>query len=116
MSSLRWVAIAVAAAFSLVSSSSLAVVTVKGNSATFAWEPASGPVAYYSVHVKKKGERFVATYVSEPRVTLQGEYGEKITVRVRAWGWIGNSVISSGLSPRSNRVRFVEPKVSKKSR
>jgi hypothetical protein len=110
MFSLRWVAIAIA--FSLVSSSALAVVEVKveGKSATFAWEPSSGPVAYYAVYVKKRGEKFTeeaAAYVPEPRVTLHGEYGERIRVRVRAWGWIGSSVISSGPSLPSSRLRFV---------
>jgi hypothetical protein len=111
--------VAIAVAFSLVSSSALAAAfRVEGNSATFAWDPSSGPVAYYAVHVQKNGEGFseeAATYVSEPRVTLYGEYGEKIRVRVRAWGWIGKSVISSRYSHRSIRVRFVNPNKSGKS-
>jgi hypothetical protein len=75
-------------------------------------------VDFYAVYVKKSGERFTdkaATYVSEPRVTLRGEYGDKIRVRVRAWGGSGRSVISSRHSPASAKVRFVNPNQSTSS-
>ena len=112
MSSFARLAVAVTAAFALVSSSALAVIDVEGNNVTFAWTPSSGPVVYYSVYLDKNGEGFtnaVAAYVSEPRVTIPGQFGERIRICVIAWGWDGSSLFSSVPSLPSEEVRFVDP-------
>jgi hypothetical protein len=112
MPSFAHLAVAFTAAYALVSSSALAVVDVEGNSATFAWTPSSGPVAYYTVYLDRNGAGFasaVAAYVSEPQVTIPGQLGERIRICVIAWGWDGSSLFSSVPSLYSEEVRFVGP-------
>jgi hypothetical protein len=75
------------AALGLVSSSALAVVEVEGNTANFVWTPSSGPVSQYAVHVVRDDGRIMhaaSSFVSEPRATVHGEYGEMITVYIVA--------------------------------
>jgi hypothetical protein len=111
MSGFARAAAAVAAAF-IVSSSALGAIDVEGNRATFAWTPSSGPVAYYTVHLARDGRdltQAVEAYVSEPRATVHGQFGETIRVGVVAWARNGDSLGSSLPSPLSEEVRFVKP-------
>ena len=81
-------ALAVTSACALIGSSALAAIDVEGNSATFGWTPSSGPVVLYAVHLARNGGGFsdeIAASVLEPRVTVHGEFGEKVRVRVVAW-------------------------------
>ena len=50
--------VAAIALFGLASTPALAVLKVEGRSAIFAWEPATGPVDHYAVHVARSGEKF----------------------------------------------------------
>jgi hypothetical protein len=107
-------ALAVTGACALISSSALAIVDVEGNSATLAWTPSSGPVIMYTVHLARNNDAFtdtIADVVFEPQVTIHGEFGERVRVRVVAWGFRGmtNSHFSSDPSLQSEPVRFVDP-------
>jgi len=107
-------AFAVGVALILISSSALATIDVNGNSATFAWDPSSGPVEWYVVHLNRNGRGFsntIADVVSEPQVTVTGEFGETVRVRVYGWGWDRRAQVPliSETSPISQEVRFVDP-------
>lgn len=90
--------------------SSLAqAVSVEGQIATFAWEPATGPVAGYGVWITWDG---VAPgvdpdqIVTEPSVTVQGSYGQSCSIQVAAFDSAGHW---GGMSPASDVVVFVPP-------
>jgi hypothetical protein len=107
-------AFAAGVALILFSSSALATIDVKGNSATFAWEPSSGPVEWYLVCLNRNGAGFSNTIdevVPEPRVTVRGGFGETVRVRVVAWRWDSHAQVPviSEASPVSEEVRFVDP-------
>jgi hypothetical protein len=112
MPSFARLAVVATAMLMLASSSALAAIDVEGNTATFAWTPSSGPVAAYSVYVDRNGGGFttaVEEHVSEPWVSLHGEFGDTIRISVMARGWDGAAPLSSVPSPISEEVRFVEP-------
>ena len=111
MRSFARLAVVATAVLMLASSSALAAIDVEGMSVTLAWTPSAGPVGHYSVFVDRDGAGFTSTvtaFVSEPRVTVRGEFGETIRVCVMARGWGGGGALFSAVSPISEEIRFVE--------
>ena len=111
MRSFARLAVVATAMLMLASSSALAAIDVEGMSVTLAWTPSAGPVGHYSVFVDRDGAGFTSTvtaFVSEPRVTVRGEFGETIRVCVMARGWGGGGALFSAVSPISEEIRFVE--------
>ncbi len=81
---------------------------VGATSATFAWSPGSGPpVAGYVVGLSLNSASpvFYQT-VSEPRVTVQGNYGDEVSIAVI--GYVSGTRVSPP-SEFSEPVRFVAP-------
>lgn len=81
--------------------------------AVFEWEPSSGSVAGYAVHVSRNGGPFrregslVATDVR--RAVIRGDFGETVRVRVAA---VAPSGSAGPLSEPSEAVVFLEPAVA----
>ncbi len=88
----------------------VATTTLIGvESATFAWDPAPGPVAEYLVRVSFNNEAMqLYAYVSNAQATVHGSFGDSIVVTVAGVS-IHRRVRSIGpLSEPSEAVRFVE--------
>jgi hypothetical protein len=91
----------------LLAGSASAVQVVGRESAEMAWAPASGPVDAYGVFISRDGEDFSAVpeqFVSEPRATVEGAFGQVLLVRVAAFDAAGNQ---GPLSPTSEPLEFV---------
>jgi hypothetical protein len=88
----------------------VATTTLIGvESATFAWDPAPGPVREYLVLVSFNNEAMQSyAYVSDAQATVHGSFGDSIVVTVAGVS-IERRVRSIGpLSEPSEAVRFVE--------
>lgn len=71
----------------LLAASAAAQDTVQGNSATFTWTAASGPVAKYAVFVSRNNAGFTTNpeqTTSTNEATITGVDGERIEVQVAA--------------------------------
>ena len=113
MSSFLRLLVAAIAVFGLASTSALAVLKVEGRSATFAWDPAAGPVDHYAVHVARSGGKFkyqIESRVSQPSVTVSGQYEERLKLRVTACTAGGACSKPSKDSPK---IQFVDPNATK---
>jgi hypothetical protein len=107
MRSFASLAVVVGAVLALASSSALGAAEVPGTSATFNWDPSSGPVDSYRVEVSRNGGSYrQEKTVSGPWVTVTGQYGEKVRVRVVACSANGSC---GKCSKASTKVKFVDP-------
>ena len=107
MRSFASLAVVVGAVFALASSSALATVKVPGTNATFTWTPPPESVASYRVEVCRNGGKYQQERtVAAPQVTVTGNFGEKLQVRVTACTATGSC---SEPSKASTKVKFVDP-------
>jgi hypothetical protein len=93
----------------LLTGSASAVQVVGRESAETAWEPASGPVDCYGVFISRDGGGFSASpeqFVTEPRATIEGAFGQVLLVRVAAFDTAGDQ---GPMSPISEPIEFVAP-------
>lgn len=98
---------ALALAFALPAASVELVGTTR---ATFEWTPSTGDVFGYEVYVERNGgPPLYVELVSTPRATIEAQYDDKVTVRVRAVGFRGDQPIHSAFSEPSVAVKFLEP-------
>jgi len=93
----------------LVTSDAKSREVVDRTSATFGWGPSSGPVVGYAVYVSRNGAAFpplpeLTTNASEREVTLTGNFGDSVAIRVTAFDAQGQE---SPPSPSSPVARFV---------
>jgi hypothetical protein len=77
--------------------------------ATFEWAPATGSVAAYLVYVARDGVGFPSVpegfaSASDRRVTVQGQFGQSLRVRVAA---MGSNLAVGPMSAASDEVRFL---------
>jgi len=97
------------ASLGLVASDANARELVDRTSATFRWGPSSGAVVGYAVYVSRNGASFpplpeITTNTSEREVTLTGNFGGSVAIRVTAFDAQGQE---SPPSPPSPVARFV---------
>lgn len=76
---------------------------------TFRWASAGGPVAGYAVYVSRDGAGFpsvpeVVTDADVPEATVEGDFGERVAIRVAAFD---AQARMGPFSPASETVRFV---------
>lgn len=93
----------------LLAGNTSAVQVVGAESAEMAWEPASGPVDCYGVFISRDGEEFPAAaeqFVTQPRATVEGAFGQVLVVRVAAFDASG---IRGPTSPNSEPIEFLAP-------
>jgi hypothetical protein len=77
------------------------------NEVTFTWEPASGPVASYAVHVARNGDpEALYSRVPDTQVVVGGQPGDTVVVRVVAEDGDGNQ---GPFSPASEPLLFADP-------
>jgi hypothetical protein len=81
--------------------------------ATFAWNPAGGAVAGYSVYVSRNGSpaRLDSTVTGANRQTIYSRFGETIQVSVAAFDGHGNMGPRSGSSEEVHFVRSSAAKI-----
>jgi hypothetical protein len=88
------------------SNAALGIELVGVTQATLQWEPASGPVAGYSIIVSRNGEAASVEETSDDtRATVAGGFGDTLVVWVSAYDAAG---ISGPISPASVSITFIE--------
>lgn len=96
-------------ALALLPLSAVARDVVGATEVTFRWASAAGPVAGYAVYVSRDGEAFpsipeVVTDADAPEATVEGDFGERVAIRVAAFD---AQARMGPFSPPSETVRFV---------
>jgi len=84
----------------LVASTAASAAVIEGTTATFTWQPASGPVAGYRVFVFRNGVPPTAPdhVVGAPAVDVSGEIADRLAIQVAAFDGAGSEGPRSAMS------------------